>query len=186
MPKAEATKNHGALSVIDVAELLGVTDRQVRNWIKDKGLPAKGDPRGRTLVWSETLAWYVAYRIAETGGSGGSRKAVDPDSEPLESMEAALARKTRAEADLKELQLARERSEVAAIADVERVLGAANKSIQTLLLALPASLAPQLLGLEDHNKIFAVIDRGVKATLSNLASIDAILQAKRVSGDEDE
>jgi hypothetical protein len=73
-----------------------------------------------------------------------------------------------------------------AIADVERVLGAANKSIQTLLLALPASLAPQLLGLEDHNKIFAVIDRGVKATLSNLASIDAILQAKRVSGDEDE
>jgi phage terminase Nu1 subunit (DNA packaging protein) len=186
MPKAENPKSYAALPIADVAELLGVTDRQVRNWIKDKGLPAKSDPRGRTLDWPSALQWFVAYRIAENGGNGGNRKPVDPAGEPLESMEAALARKTRAEADLKELQLARERGEVAAIADVERVLASANKSIQTLMLALPSSLAPQLIGLADRAKIYAVIDRGVRATLGNLASIDAVRQSRAAAEDEDE
>jgi phage terminase Nu1 subunit (DNA packaging protein) len=97
-----------------------------------------------------------------------------------------MARKTRAEADLKELQLARERGEVAAIADVERVLAGANKSIQTLILALPSSLTPQLIGLGDRIKVFEVIDRAVRATLGNLASIDAVRQARTAAGDEDE
>lgn len=186
MPKAENPKSYSALTVADVAELLGVTDRQVRNWIKDKGLPANSDPRGRTLDWPETLRWYVAFRIAENGGNGGNRKPSNPDAEPLETMNAALARKTRAEADLKELQLARERGEVAAISDVERVLASANKSIQTLILALPSSLAPQLIGLADRAKIYAVIDRGVRATLGNLASIDAVRQSRAAVEDEEE
>jgi len=167
MPKAENPKSYSALTVADVAELLGVTDRQVRNWIKDKGLPANSDPRGRTLDWPETLRWYVAFRIAENGGNGGNRKPSNPDAEPLETMNAALA-------------------EVAAISDVERVLASANKSIQTLILALPSSLAPQLIGLADRAKIYAVIDRGVRATLGNLASIDAVRQSRAAVEDEEE
>ena len=189
MAKVEGTKKYGTLTVADVAELLGVTDRQVRNWIKDKGLPASNDPRGRTLDWPLTLKWYVAFRIEENRGNGGNRRpgngAAGADI-PEETYEEALARKTRAEADLKELQLARERSQVAAIADVEKVLTAANKSIQTLLLALPASLASQLVGMTDRSKIFAAIDRQVRATLSNLANINAIHEARAAEPEEDE
>jgi excisionase family DNA binding protein len=186
MPKPQNAKSYSALTVVDVAELLGVTDRCVRKWIKEKGLPAKSDPRGFALVWSDVLQWFVAYRIAENSGTSGTqRPGSDPDN-PLETFNEALARKTRAEADLKELQLARERGEVAAIADVERVLASANKSIQTLMLAMPSSLAPQLIGLADRAKIYAVIDRDVRATLSNLASIDAVRQSRAAVEDEEE
>jgi phage terminase Nu1 subunit (DNA packaging protein) len=186
MPKDQNPKSFAALTVVDVAELLGVTDRGVRKWIKEKGLPAKSDPRGFILDWPGVLQWYVEYRMAENPGTGGTRRPeTDPDA-PLETFDEAMARKTRAEADLKELQLARERGEVAAIADVERVLASANKSIQTLILALPASLTPQLLGLEDRAKVFAVIDRGVRATLGNLASIDAIRQEHPADEGEEE
>jgi len=173
------------LTVAEMAELLGVTDRQVRNWIKDKGLPAQKMPGIQRLDGRAVIAWYVDFRVLETGNSGNLR-AVSPSGEPLETFDEALARKTRAEADLKELQLARERGEVVSIADIERVLGSANKSVQTLMLALPSSLAPQLQGLDDRGKIHAIIDRGVRSILGNIASIDAIRQSRTTAEDEEE
>jgi excisionase family DNA binding protein len=186
MPTRKSSKSYAALTTVDVAELLGVTKRAVNKWIKDKGLPAKSDGRGQVLDWATTLEWYVSYRIAENAGTAGTRRTGGDPEEPLETFDEALARKTRAEADLKELQLARERGEVAAIADVEKVLASANKSIQTLMLALPSGLTPQLIGLEDRTKIHAVIDRAVRSTLGNLASIDAVRQVHSAAEDEDE
>ena len=186
MPKGEKSKNFAMMSVLDVAELLGVTDRGVRKWIKEKGLPAKSDPRGFTLDWPSVLRWYVEYRIAENPGTGGTTAPGIHGTDRLETYEQALARRTRAEADLKELQLATERGQVVAIADVERVMGAANKSIQTLALALPATLTPQLLGLGDRAKVYAVLDRGVRSMLGNLASVDAVRAARKADEDEAE
>lgn len=181
MAKSENPKSRAALPVSDIAELLGVTDRQVRNWIKDKGLPAKSDPRGRVLDWPTTLRWYVAFQIDEKRGNGGNRgpnSAPDGSLEPEETLDGALLRKTKAEADLKELQLARERGEVASIADVERVLVGANKSIQTRVLALPSSLAPQLMGIDDRKRINTILERYCNDVLSNLAGIDAVRDAR--------
>jgi excisionase family DNA binding protein len=185
MSKDQNAKNFTAMSVVDVAELLGVTDRGVRKWIKEKGLPARADQRGFTLDWPTTLKWYVDYKIAENPGTAGTPQPKTGAEQPPENYEQALARKTRAEADLKELQLARERSQVAAISDVERVLANANKSIQTLILAIPSALAPQLIGLTDYGRIRAVLDRGVKATLGNLASIDAIRQVRPAAAEDE-
>jgi len=187
MPKNETRKNFAAMSVTDVAELLGVSDRGVRKWIKEKGLPAKSDPRGFVLDWYATLRWFVAYQIEENAGTGGTKRGKNSPEDELETYDKALARKTRAEADLKELQLARERGQVAAIADVQRVLTASNKSIQTLLLAMPAALATQLIGLADRGRIYSIIERAVRGTLSNMANIDAILEARAMSlGAEEE
>jgi phage terminase Nu1 subunit (DNA packaging protein) len=186
MPREENPRNYSAVSVSDVAELLGLTDRQVRNLIKDKGLPARSDPRGFTLDWPTALEWYVGYRSAQKGGNGGNRRPGSNPEEPEETYDEALARKTRAEADLKELQLARERGEVAAIADVERVLNGANKSIQTRVLAMPASLATQLLGIDDRTRIFNVLDRSCRDLLTNLASIDAVREARTAQPEADE
>lgn len=132
MPKADSPRNYSVLTVTDVAELLSLTVRQVRNLINDKGLPAKSESRGFTLDWPTTLEWYVRYRsgqkVGNRGNLGDENGLTEPD-EPLETLDQAILRKTKAEADLKELQLARERGEVAAIGDVERVLTSANKSI---------------------------------------------------------
>ncbi len=120
------------------------------------------------------------------GGKSGNRPAENPPEEPEETLDEAILRKTKAEADLKELQLARERGEVAAIGDVERVLTGANKSIQTRVLAMPASLATQLLGIDDRTRIFNVLDRSCRDLLTNLASIDAVREARTAQPETDE
>lgn len=189
MPKVQNAKTFSALTVVDVAELLGVTDRQVRNLIKDKGLPATNDGRGFVLDWPTTLKWYVGYRSAQKCGNGGTRRpgnAPDGSEEPPETFDQAILRKTRAEADLKELQLAREEAQVVAIADLERVLAAANRSIQTQILSLPAGLAPQLIGMDDRQQIYDLIDRSCRSLLSNLASIDAVLEAHAAQPEADD
>jgi phage terminase Nu1 subunit (DNA packaging protein) len=174
------------MSVNDVAELLGLTDRQVRNLIKDKGLPAKSHARGYALDWPVVLEWWVDYRISQRGGNGGNRRGSEGEEYAAENLDEAILRKTRAEADLKELQLARERGEVASIADVERVLVAANKSIQTRILALPSAVAPQLIGLDDRQRINTILERYCNDVLSNCASIDAVREARFVTPEDDE
>ena len=178
MAKTDNPRNYSALSVPDVAELLSLDRRQILNLIKDKGLPAKRDPRGFTLDWPTTLEWYVGYKSSQKGGNGGNLRPGSGPEEPEETYDEALTRKTRAEADLKELQLAHERGEVAAIADVERVLTGANKSIQTRILAIPASLATRLLGIDDRTRIFNELDRSMRELLTNLAGIDAVREAR--------
>ena len=188
MPETKPAKQFANLSTADVAELLGVTPRQVRNWAIDKGLPSKDEGRGRVFDWPETLAWFVRYRIAESGNGGNGRASAGGNlpAEPEEDYKDALARKTRAEADLMELKLARERSLVAAISDVEKVLSAANSSTRTLIQAFPAQLAPQLIGLEDNATIFGLLQRECNQLLGNLATIDAILEAGEIARDRGE
>lgn len=187
MPKGKKTENFTAMSVVDVAELLGVTDRGVRKWIKEEGLPATSDPRGFTLDWHSVLQWYVEYKISKRAGTGGTGGPGTGGTVPLETYDEALARRTRCEADLKELQLARESGDVAAISDVERVLNGANKSIQTLMLSLPDALAPQLIGLENLTEAHTLLDQTVRGYLSNMATINAIREArKETQEDEDE
>lgn len=189
MAKDENPRNYSTLTVSDVAELLSLTDRQVRNLIKDKGLPARSDTRGFTLDWPTALEWYVGYRSAQKPGNGGNRRpgnGSDGSEAPEETLDEAILRKTKAEADLKELQLAREQGQVVAIADIERVLANANRSIQTQILALPAGLAPQLIGMDDRQQIYNLIDRSCRSLLTNLAGIDAIREGRSSQPEPDE
>ena len=188
MPKPENPRNYSAMTVSEVAQLLSLTPRQVRNLIEDKGLPANRDPRGFALDWPTTLEWYVLYRWEQKRGNRGNLRAEngsDGEEEPDETLDEAVLRKTKAEADLKELQLARERGEVAAIADVERVLVGANKSIQTRILALPSSLAPQLIGIDDRKRINTILERYCNDVLSNMAGIDAVREARTAQPDSE-
>jgi hypothetical protein len=144
------------------------------------GLPSQDAGRGRVLNWHEALKWYVNYRIAESGNSGNEPvKSSDPDAPevPPETYDAALARKTRAEADLKELQLAKERSQVASIVDIERALSSSHKASQTRILALPSTLAVQLVGLDDRAEVFGILQRECNQLLSDLANIDVFANA---------
>ena len=177
---AENAKKNREMSVTEVSELLLVTARQVRNWIKEKGLPARSSERGKILNWPDALEWYVTHRT-QLGGNGGSRSSLagsDDLGEEVESYEAALARKTRAEADIKELILARERSEVVSIGDVEKAVTRSNKSIQTLIQAFPASLAPQLVSIDDRARIFAMLQRECNELLTNLTRIEAVVERR--------
>lgn len=187
MSKLEIVKKNREMTVTEVSELLPVSARQVRNWIKEKGLPARDSERGKILNWHETLDWYITH-IAGFSGNRGNRSGQSSENLPEsdeETYEEALTRKTRAEADLKQLILARQRAEVVAISDVERAVARSNKSIQTLIQAFPAALAPQLLGMDDRAKVFALLQRECNALLTNLTAIDAIVEAEVVEDADD-
>lgn len=164
--------NFAALTAPQAAEMFGVSEKTVRNWMNDNGLPFSGAGRGRTVNAAKAIEWHHEY----AGGKNGKTTQPEPEVDE-ESYDDALARKTRAEADLKELQLARERGQVAAIADVEKVITAANLAAQTQLLAMPARLSTQILGLEDPARAVAIVDSEVRHILTNLADIDAVREA---------
>jgi phage terminase Nu1 subunit (DNA packaging protein) len=190
MAKPENPKNFSAMGVSDVAALLNLTDRQVRNLISDKGLPAKSDPRGYILDWFAVLEWWVEYRGGQKPGNAGNRRpgnATEPPEIPDETYEQALARKTRAEADLKELQLAREQGEVAAIGDVEKALASANAATKTLIQALPSRLSTQLLGIDDRTRLYSILERETNGLLGNLATVKSVFEiAAKNTPQEDE
>src|SRR5262245_3627135 len=112
-----APKNYEALDTETIAELLGVSARQVRNLVKDKGLPSRDDPRGRRFVWPDVLEWYVKYRTEMRGsrGNGSATEESQPEEQDQETLEQATTRKTIAEANLKELELATKRGQVVAV-----------------------------------------------------------------------
>ena len=161
-----------ALETEDVASLLGVSERMVRNYCKSNKLPFRDDGRKRLFIWSEVREWYVAYRIDQAGSRGSSA----PQIPTKETFDAAVLRKTVAEADLKELQLAREWQQVAAIEDVEKILTAANLSTRTQVEALPSRLSVQLIAIPDQGSIHKIVQRETSQLLSNLATISDVIE----------
>lgn len=179
--------NFDALTAVQAAAMFDVSEKTVRNWMNDNGLPFAGSGRGRTVKASDAIRWHEEY-TRKQGGNGGKFAPVAATSgvpEPLESYEDALSRKTRAEADLKELQLARERGQVASIADVEKVLAASTLATQTQILAVPSRLSTRMLGIQDHGQAVAILDSEMRQLLTNLATIDAVKEAATAAGEDE-
>jgi hypothetical protein len=74
-------------------------------------LPFSDAGRSRIIESVAAIKWYIAYCKTEGGNNGNLVKNQPSETEPevSENYEGALARKTIAEADLKELQLAERR-----------------------------------------------------------------------------
>ena len=171
--------NLEALSAVELANLLDVSEKTVRNWMNLNGLPFSDADRGRTIEWRKALKWWHAYQNKADGNGGNVVKfpTTAEVSVSTETLEQASLRAIRADADLKELKLARERGQVAAIADVERVLAASAKATQTQILAVPSRLATRILGLQDHGRAVAIVEGEMRQLLSNLATIDAVRES---------
>jgi phage terminase Nu1 subunit (DNA packaging protein) len=178
------SENYEALDTESVADLLGVSPRQVRNWAKDKGLPYKDDPRGRRFIWRDTLEWYIVYRTEKDGSRGSQPPASSQDLlDQDETLEQATTRKTIAEANLKELELATKRGQVVAIADAQRAIEVVSKNVQQKLLSVPAKLTGRLMGVADRNRIHAILEVEMKQQCTELAGIS--LQASKRAPEEE-
>lgn len=166
-------KEMAALDVQDVAQLLGVSDRMVRNYANGAGIPFTGDGRGRRFDWSAVLAWYVDYQI-NLRGSRGSAKAVttanDPASITLEQIKQDL-RKTTAEADRLELKLAQERGDVVAIGDVQSSVEKVASALKTAILSWPQKLTPDLTRVKDRGAVRGILDKAARELCRQLAVI---------------
>jgi terminase small subunit / prophage DNA-packing protein len=176
--------NLEAMTAVEFGKFVGVSEKTVRNWMNNNGLPFSEAGRGRVIESVAAVRWYVGYCHGSDGKSVKNSAPV-PELEDSEDYGAALARKTRAEADLKELQLAERRGQVASIEDVEKVVTASSLATKTQIEGLPAKLATQLVGIDDRNTVQKLLAREMSQLLTNLASIDAIRELARSNGEDD-
>lgn len=112
----------------ECARRFGVDVRSVTEWVK-QGMPK----RGTRFPWPEVMRW----REDQLRDQG--RREVKPTDEGE-----ARARKLAAEAALAELELAKARSEVVDVAEVERELGLVLDKLRARILALPGKYAPRI------------------------------------------
>lgn len=175
-------ENPSSLTIAEAAARFFVDERTVRNWIADNGLPFTGTEKKRRIDWAVALPWYVRYQSAKTGNAGNGRSA--PPEQDLETYDEANARKTRAEADLKELQLAKMRGEVAAIADMERVIAAGNLAAQTQMLAIPTQAAAEVIGIDDLPRVTAILTGFIEQALTNLATLNDVRETAGIDEED--
>lgn len=83
-------------------------------------------------------------------------------------MEAAQARKYEFEAQRAELKLAKERGEVAAIADIEHALSSCFATVRSRLLSMPAKLAQNLANSRKPAQAKGIVEDEILAVLSEL------------------
>jgi phage terminase Nu1 subunit (DNA packaging protein) len=147
-----------------VAKALNVSERRVQQLTKE-GLPK--EDRGKYDL-GKCMLWYIRYLQAALEASG-RRDSTDED---YGGMREERARLLRAEAELKEIELAKERGQVVTIADVEREWSAIVLSVKARIMAIPPRLAPEILGETSRVMAQAKIEKYCKEALAQLAKAD--------------
>lgn len=128
----------------DLAALAGVSARHIRRL----GIPKVG--RNRYL-----LADAIPALIEAMGGGDAGAE-----------LTRERVRKTRADADLAELELAKARAEVAPLSDIARAWEGYTAQIRARMMQIPQRAVVQLVGESDETKIKSVLMGEIKLALS--------------------
>lgn len=184
MAEAKNPGGFDAMPVEDVAELLGVSAKTVRNWINKLGLSATDDGRRRVLNWHDTLEWYVQRRIAVAGNDGNPPQGDSKES--AETLDQAETRKTIADADLKELKLAQLRGQLVPADEVGRNVSRVASAIKTKLDALPNALALRLVGKTDRVEVQQMLQDAIYRIKLELAQVGTQPEPAPLIGDEED
>ncbi len=147
----------GSPTVVDsqekVAKILGVSDRTVRHWVKE-GMPITPQKQYDLI---EIRSWRL---LRDKRKKSGGRKKADADFWETKYREY--------KAKLAEITLKQRMGQLILKAQVETQLVQVSLAIKRSLLALPRSVAPQLVGLETR-EIEAVLSGRVKEAISLIA-----------------
>lgn len=153
------------IRIRQLAEILNLTATRVQQLVQE-GLPKKF--RGK-YDQDQCVAWYIRYLQALV-----EKKAiVGEGGEVLKNEREERLRLLRADADLREIELARERGQLVAIEDVEKEMTDLILVTKARVLAVGARVAPLLVGESSRLMIQAVIEKEHKEALSHLAKKEA-------------
>lgn len=144
-----------------VASLLGekgISTRQLRNYCT-LGCPYEERGRVRVFDWFKVLAWYVTFKGGAVPEDSGNEPEEDDTPVPgkKENQAQALLRKTRAEANLKELLLSKQRGQVIDIATAKSLVDRLFGNLKSQLLGAAPALNTRLEGEPDTTSREAVI-----------------------------
>ena len=147
------------IEVRQLMQALNVTERRIGELVKE-GMPK--DARGQYDL-GKCMLWYIRYLQAALKRRNGSEI---PDDQGRTEQRERL-RLLSAEAELKELELARERGELMALPDLEKMMTDLVITTKARILAVSPRVAAQLVG-QDRLAIEAELDKELKSALSYL------------------
>jgi phage terminase Nu1 subunit (DNA packaging protein) len=153
------------VNVTKVAGALNLTETRVQQLVKE-GLPreARGlyDP-------VKCMLWYIRYlqNVIE-------KKAVNTTEGSFAGEREERVRLLRADADLREMELARERGRLVAIEDVEKAFTDLVLTTKARIMAVAPRLAPEMLGLTSRVMAHALIEKALKEALLQLSKREAL------------
>jgi len=153
------------VGIRELAVVLNLTASRVQQLVAE-GLPKKDRGKyDRDLC----VGFYIRYLQALV-----ERKVIlDEGGGVLKNERDERLRLLRADADLREIELARERGQLVAIEDVEREMTDLILVTKARVLAVGARVAPQLVGETSRVMIQAIIEKAHKEALSQLAKKEA-------------
>jgi len=146
------------VDVARVAKFLNLDERRVQQLVQE-GMPK--EKRGEYDL-TACAKWYIRYlqNALEKKGLAAKEKGPSEHEERIRLM--------RADADLKEIELARERGQLVAIPDVEKEMAEMALSVKARVLAVAPRLAPELIGEESRLMIQARIEKSLREALLQL------------------
>jgi phage terminase Nu1 subunit (DNA packaging protein) len=152
------------VGIKQIAVILNLTPSRIQQLVQE-GLPKK--LRGK-YDQDICTGWYIRYLQAlvekkSIVGEGGLVLANEREER---------LRLLRADADLREIELARERSQLVSIEDVEHEMTDLILVTKARVLAVGARVAPELVGETSRLMIQAVIEKAHKEALSHLAKAE--------------
>jgi phage terminase Nu1 subunit (DNA packaging protein) len=148
------------VDISKVARALNLKERRIQQ-LANEGMPREA--RGQyDLV--KCMLWYIRYLQHAL-----EKKSVPTSDGDFVGVREERARLLRADADLREIELAEKRSQLVAIKDVEFMLTDLVLTTKARIMALPPRLAPELVGESSIIMIHAKIEKACKEALSYLA-----------------
>jgi len=149
------------VGIKQIASTLNLTPSRIQQLVQE-GLPKK--LRGK-YDQDQCTGWYIRYLQALV-----EKKAiVSEGGEVFKNEREERLRLLRADADMREIELARERGQLVAIEDVEHEMADLILVTKARVLAVGARVAPELVGETSRVMIQAVIEKAHKEALSHLA-----------------
>lgn len=144
------------IGVEKLGRALNLTRSRIAQLVHE-GMPKEG--RGQ-YDFLRCAHWYICYMHQLLAKR-------PPDGLPGEREE--RLRLLRADADLKEMELSRQRSQLVAVSDVDQAFAELATIVTSHIMAIPPRLAPELVGETSRVMVQAKIEKATRAALSQIA-----------------
>lgn len=148
----------GRLTQRHIADHLDLSVTRVQSLLQDLQIDY------RTSSLDEIRVAYIQYL---RGLATGRHKSASAEPSDLQEERARL---TKWQADLAELNYRRKLGELVEVVEVQAVVEREYAMTRTKLLALPAKLAPRLLGLDDPNVAQRIVQTDITEVCSELSA----------------
>jgi phage terminase Nu1 subunit (DNA packaging protein) len=151
MPTVDVTK---------VASALNLDERRIQQLVKE-GMPREARGQYDPV---KCMLWYIRYLQQAL-----EKKAVPTLEGGFVGEREERVRLLRADADLREMELAKERGLLVALPDIEATLTDLVLTTKARIMAIPPRLAPELVGETSRVMIQAKLEKACKESLAYLA-----------------